>query len=139
MKNKLTEEEKAKIMRNLDAHQEKALRTGKMIIIIIASVNIFLSLTTNLLISFNLLPLIVQIALSFALIAGHIWTRNFFAVGAAINVIINIQLITATAAETELPAWAPVFSWTHLTYSLACCILLFTSKSIRGYMLYKRM
>jgi hypothetical protein len=113
---------------------EKAA-VGKIILIAIAVINIVSTIFTNLILNFNLLALVVQIALSFALMSGVNWVRYLFAVGAGLAAFIT--LIYITTPGVVLPVWMIAYFVLNTIYSIVVCVVLFVSKSVSEY-IYER-
>ncbi len=114
--------------------QARQYRLGKIYIVTIASLNIAMELLGSV-VQFDLFSLIIQTALSIALLAGVSWVRYLFAVGAALSVLLNAALLFNYAAD--IPAAWTVVTIGHMIYSAAACVLLFKSEAI-GEFMYKQ-
>ena len=128
----LAREQKEQMFKEFETKQAKRLRTGKIIVNTIASVNIVMTIFHSTLISFNLFQLISQIVLSFALMFGVAWVRYLFAVGAALGAMLILYILTVGAYFLS-PALI-IFSIVVAAYGIICSVLLFTSKCVSEYM-----
>ena len=127
----LAREQKEQMFIEFETKQAKRLRTGKIIVNAIASVNILMTIFHSIFVSFNLFPFIIQIVLSIALMSGVAWVRYLFAVGAALGAML-ILYILAVGAYFLSPALI-IFSIVVATYGIVCSALLFTSKCVSEY------
>jgi len=136
----LTKEEREQALRDFETKQNKRLSVGKTIVIFIASANVFLSIASAVLIFelVYLIALIVQIALSVALISGITWVRHFLAVRAILNVYNNIRVVLGVSAAFHFPVWVIVVLLAELVYWVASCIVLFVDKNVVEYMYAKK-
>ena len=128
---KLTNEQKEQMIKDFENKQDKMIRTGKIIVIVIASVNIIMTIITFIG-NFNLFSLIIQIVLSIALLSGVAWVRYLFAVSAAMGTIILLYILTS--GEVYLTTPFVIISLVAAAYTVICSILLFTSKCVSEYM-----
>lgn len=111
--------------------QAKQFALGRIIVIVIASVNIFMSLMASV-IHFNAFNLIVQIVLSICLFFGVSWVRYLFAVGAALSVLGNIVLIITALGEGLVLTAA--LSAVYMAYSVVACLFLFRSEAVTEFL-----
>lgn len=131
-----TPEEKQRMIEEHAQKQKRLYTHGKIIVTVIAMVNIVGTIAASFL-SFNLFQLIIQIVLSIALLMGVSWVRYLFAVGAALSCFLSFYLLLATdyslmsASGKALLISYLIFT---LCYSIISCILLFTSKSVSEFL-----
>ena len=127
----LTQEEKQKAIKEFEAKQVRQYKTGKVIVFMIAAINIIMAFISAFT-SFNLLSLIVQVALSIALFMGVSWVRYLFAIAAAMNVIFILFALINTAVG--LPVYLIIISLLIIAYSVASSLLLLINKSISEFL-----
>ena len=117
---------KEQALRNFEIKQERQMRIGRIIVFIIALVNIISSIFSAF-VEFNFISLIVQIALSIALFSGVTWVRYFFAVGTALSAVFGLYALFTTA---ELPIFSVVYVLAITLFSIISSILLFANKCV---------
>jgi len=132
---KLTQEQKEQAMLEFRAGQERRVRVGRRIVLTIAILNIVMSVL-SFFIDFNIISLIVQIALSIALIYGVTWVRYYLAIGFGLSGIGALYI--AGLASVRFPLWAVLFFLAYAIFLFGTCVLLFTSKSVSEYMYAKK-
>ena len=81
---------------------EANLQTGKDLILLIIGCNLFFTLITNLFLSFNLLNIIVQVALCLGLYIGIRWIRWLFILGGVAGMLLTL---TQLMAGMSMPFW----------------------------------
>lgn len=118
--------------------QERLYTRGKIIVFIIASMNI-LSTIITFFTDFNFIKLIVQIALSIALFCGISWVRYFFAIGTGLAFVFCSYMLLSGAAFSTVTVSPEkylllLYLVLNLCYSLISCILLLKSKSIAEFL-----
>ena len=124
-------EEKEQALENHNKKREKKILIGKSIILVIAISNMTLSL-----LSFIIVPggsffsVLVQVALSIALIYRVRWVRWFFIIGPTIATLFFISISTSGAGRVEDEA---ILHLVLLLLSIAIAILLL-SEPVREYM-----
>ena len=127
-----TNEQKEQMMKEFESKQAKMLRTGKVIVIVIASVNIIMTILSSIVGNFNLFSFIIQIVFSIALLSGVAWVRYLFAAGAAIGTVMLLYILMS--GEHYLTPALVIILLVAAAYSIICSVLLFTSKSVSEYM-----
>lgn len=127
----LTKQEREKVLEEFDAKKERQYKAGKVIVVTIALVNIAGTIVSSF-INFNLFTLMVQIALSIALLCGVGWVRYFFAIGAALSSF--LILYTLAYAGSSVPAYLVVITVIYLVYCIISSIILFASKSVSEFL-----
>jgi len=116
--------------------QGRNFATGRIIVYAIAGFNAVGALASAFL-AFNFIVLIVQIALSIALVAGVSWIRYLFAVGAALNALRALLGLFLGLSEGVMTPAFGIVSVFVLAYSVAACILLLRSQAVSDF-LYKQ-
>jgi len=103
----------------------KMENVGKIIVIVIAVVNILLSIFDFDFSEIGVFTLIVQVGVSIALISGQNWARILFIIGLVLSVVISLFSLAEIGFHI-------IFVIT-LVYSVVATALLF-SKSVKEYM-----
>lgn len=127
----LTKQEREKILEEFDEKKERQYKTGKVIVVTIALVNIAGTIVSSF-INFNLFTLMVQIALSIALLCGVSWVRYLFAAGSALGAI--LVLYALAHANSVIPFYLTVIAVTYLFYCIISSIILYVSKSVTEFL-----
>jgi len=135
MENRMTESERQATFEQFDKEQRKIYFKGKIIILVIAILNIVCSIVTCAL-NFNfwtLVALIIQIVLSSALYSGINWVRYLFAAGATIAVFYVFYILgfVYNFNVVRIPNMALYLLF--MAYCIICSIVLFTNKSVSEY------
>ena len=125
----LSPEQKAQIVLESQRKYERDIFIGKTIVIVIAVVNVLLSIGNLIIGAGRLFDLILQIVLSLALLYGRNWARIFFVIGLALFGTIHMNLIQEIGSS--------VFDIVMAIYIIVAIILLF-SKYVREYMDYAK-
>lgn len=124
-------------MQNYTKKLEKSERIGKVLVVIIAVLNL-LAPIANVITDFRLgtlLSLVLAGILSAALFSGVTWVRYLFALGAGINVFYLLFLLLGGALEfTGGHFWVILLMVLQLLYSVAACLLLLFSKSVKEFL-----
>ncbi len=124
-------------MLNYTTKLEKSERFGKVLVVIIAVLNL-LAPIANVVTDFRLgtlLSLVLAGILSAALFSGVTWVRYLFALGAGINTFYMLFLLLGGALEfTGGHFWVILLMVLQLLYSVAACLLLLFSKSIKEFL-----
>ena len=124
--------EKQQVFEQLEKKQKRLYLQGKIIVYCIAIINIIgavVSAFTN----FNLITLIVQIALSIALLCGVSWVRYFFAIGAGLSGFLTLYLLFGHIDFSD-HSGIVIYLVLTLIYSITSCIVLFASKSVSEFL-----
>lgn len=129
----LTAKEKEKALKEFELKQERQYKAGRAIVFTIAAVNIVGSLATAFG-KFNLFSLIIQIALSIALLYGVSWVRYLFAIGAGLSVFIILAVLSGGGMGANVPVYTVVITLAYLAYSIISSIVLFASKSVSWFL-----
>lgn len=128
----LTQEEKQKAIKEFEAKQVRQYKTGKVIVFMIAAINIIMAFISAFT-SFNLLSLIVQVALSIALFMGVSWVRYLFAISSALSVLIILFSFVNISSE-RVPVNVAVVSLIIVAYSVTSTLLLLINKSVSEFL-----
>ena len=143
MEKEYTELEKIQAIKEYEKSQKSLYIRGKIIITVIAVINV-VSAVISAVLNFNVITLVIQIALSIALFCGVTWIRYLFAVGSALSCLMSLFLLlggTMDIAASEPPIAgylyiAYIIFW--LCYSLISTILLFKSKAVTEFLYSQR-
>lgn len=143
---KLTDEQKQRMIEEYRAKQERMHQTGKIIVFTIAIIYIVLSIA-EFIVSMLSIPhsagpltglilifwLIVQIAWSIALCCGVSWVRYLFVIGAVIGAFVIVSdMLLGEILHTSAPAI--VLAAALIVYQIACAAVLFASKSVSEFL-----
>ena len=131
MDDNLTQEQKEKVIENYRNKKSRQFNIGRIIVITIAAINVIMSFV-SFFIQHNFISLIIQIALSIALIMGVAWVRYLYAIGAGLSILITINLLGS--AIDGSPIWLIIFLILELIYSIVSCILLFGNKCVSEFL-----
>ncbi|MBE6885752.1 MAG: hypothetical protein E7486_02285 [Ruminococcaceae bacterium] len=120
--------------------RQELFQRGKIIVIVITVANLFVALL-GFLVDSELLSLLIQIALSAALLSGFSWVRYLFAVGAALSALGDLFVLLGGVDFSANPMMGVLFALL-LVIDMAFCIvssvLLFRSKAVTEYLYTKR-
>ena len=132
---KLSPEEKERAMLEAQLKRERMERTGQIIVITIASVNIIFALITLILGTSCFIVPLWQIAVSIALVYGKTWARILFIIGFGLSIIFTL-FVASQAAGLGLSTGTGlvVFLALSLIYNIVGGVLLFASESVKEYM-----
>lgn len=111
--------------------EEHRLKTGRIIVIAIAGINILTAIAGSL-ISFNLFSLLIQSAASIALINRVRWVKYVFIVGSALSVMVNLAILI-DPYRPNIPPIGIVLGLLNMIFAAASCILLVKSRSVELY------
>lgn len=125
---KITDQEKERLIKEFDARQERQCKTGKIIVFIIATFNIIGSII-SMFVRFNIITLIIQVVLSIALFRGVTWVRYFFAINAALGSLMAFYYLGVNNSAFNI-----MLAVTVVVYQVICSILLFVSKSVSEFL-----
>lgn len=114
-----------------EASQSKRYFVGKVIVMVIASLNILLSIMSSV-VNFNIFLLLIQIALSVALFLGVSWVRYLFAIGSALSAISGLYLLMVVISGQ--PVWITVFLIFAVLFNIVSCILLFANNGVSEFL-----
>ena len=131
----LTDAQKQQMILEYEINQQRRYQTGKVIVWVIAMINIVGSIVNFVLMLTGFFNLLVQIAFSIALICGVAWVRYLFAIGAAIGAV--VVLITIGYVMQGHMGLA-IFLLAYGAYSVICSILLFANKSVSEFLYGQR-
>ncbi len=139
-----TEHEKEEAFLEHKRRQEKLYNQGKLLIIIIAVMQVS-SMLLQLVTGGSAFSLIINGALTVALCFGIRWVRYFLATTNAISLITNLIVLFAfigTPAETPQLIQSRGVVFASLIFSIACCLFisvtLFFSKSVTEFLYAQR-
>ncbi len=106
---------------------------GKIIVFTIAGLNVVSTIVSSF-VEFNLFSLIIQIALSIALVAGVTWIRYLFAIGAALSVIIHFYMLTGGYDSSYMTSGLVILIVIQMAYSVASCLLLLRNNAVKDFL-----
>lgn len=124
--------EKQQALEALEKKQNRLYIQGKIIVFVIAILNI-VSAAASVFIDLNLITLIVQIALSIALLCGVSWVRYFFAIGAGLSAFLSLYLL-CVYMDFSVHLGIAIYLMITMIYSIASCVVLFVSKSVSEFL-----
>lgn len=128
----LTQGEREAILEEMEKRDEKRYKTGKTIVFTIGLTNAAIAVVSFIM-TFNALGLIVQLALSGALIYGIRWVRYLQAVNGIVNALLLFVASMSPGNSGEISTGAAVFLFLAIAYSLATAILLIKHKGVDEY------
>lgn len=121
--------------------REEMYSKGQAIVVVISVINIIGNILTAFL-NFNLLTLIISIALSVALLSGVSWVRYWFAIALAIRAMQILYLLIGGNIDfstgTNLGIVIILLLIIYTAYCIFSCIVLFSSNSVTEYMYSKK-
>ena len=124
--------EKQQALEALEKKQNRLYIQGKIIVFVIAILNI-VSAAASVCIDLNLITLIVQIALSIALLCGVSWVRYFFAIGAGLSAFLSLYLL-CVYMDFSVHLGIAIYLMITMIYSIVSCVVLFVSKSVSEFL-----
>ncbi len=130
------------VLEEAETSQEKLHARGKTIVLIVAIVHI-LGAILSAIVQFNLVTLVVQIALAIALLCGVSWVRYLFAVNAGLSYLTSFYLLFIGTDFTAIPSVIGRFLLgaylvISMLYSVAACVVLFKSKAVSEFLYAQR-
>ena len=131
----ISEKEKEAMIKENNLKIEKRYQRGKILVSVIAICNVVFVLWSNIVGSFNIVGVIIQIALSVALFRGVSWVRWFFVAGSALNVISIIYVLNILfTTGKELPTTLIVISALSAFQSIAGGIILAIDRGVSDFL-----
>lgn len=124
--------EKQQALEAFEKKQNRLYIQGKIIVFVIAILNI-VSAAASVFIDLNLITLIVQIALSIALLCGVSWVRYFFAIGAGLSAFLSLYLL-CVYMDFSVHLGIAIYLMITMIYSIVSCVVLFVSKSVSEFL-----
>ena len=124
--------EKQQALEALEKKQNRLYIQGKIIVFVIAILNI-VSAAASVFIDLNLITLIVQIALSIALLCGVSWVRYFFAIGAGLSAFLSLYLL-CVYMDFSVHLGIAIYLMITMIYSIVSCVVLLVSKSVSEFL-----
>lgn len=126
--------EKQQVFEQLEKKEKGLYLQGKIIVYVIAIINI-IGAVVSAFTSFNLITLIVQVALSIALLCGVSWVRYFFAIGSGVSGFLALYLLLRHIDfSIQSGIGIVIYLVFTLIYSIASCVVLFMSKSVSEFL-----
>ena len=130
------------VLEEIEVSQEALYSRGKTIVAIIAAVHIVGAIISAF-VQFNLISLVVQIALAIALLCGVTWVRYLFAVNAGLSCLTSFYLLFMGTDFTAIPSsigrlLLGAYLVISMLYSVAVCIVLFKSKAVSEFLYTQR-
>lgn len=137
----VTAEEKQRLIEKHNKSQKRLYMRGKIIVYIIAIINLVDTVITAFT-NFNLIVLIISLALTIALLCGVTWVKYFYAITYTLCYIIylyalsskELQLMEDGSNKTTLIVRLVILT----CYTIVTSIVLFKSKAVSEYMYAKR-
>lgn len=137
MEEEYSASEKQQVIEELEKTHQRLYLQGKIIVFVIATINAVGTIVSAFL-NFNLVTLIVQIALSIMLLCGVPWVRYFFAIGAGMSSFLSLYLLFTDLNYAGVNSGYVIYLVIMLVYSIASCIVLFASKSVSEFLYTQR-
>lgn len=128
----MSRQEKERVIKEIEQQQKNMYRNGKIIVFIIATMNILASIMAF--IFTYSLTVIIQVPLSMALYGGVAWVRYLFAVGATIGAIQALSILLGGYMGSDTPGLLILFFVFYLVYEVASAIMLLTNKSVSEFL-----
>ncbi|QMV41221.1 helix-turn-helix domain-containing protein [Cohnella cholangitidis] len=128
-----TKEEREREYERYLKRQKRQYAMGKAIVFTIAGINVVSTILSSF-VQFNLFALIIQVALSIALVAGVTWIRYLFAVGAALSVLSHFYVLTGGYDSNLMTAGLAVLIIVQIAYSIAACLLLLINNAVKDFL-----
>lgn len=128
----VTKETREKEFKLYQEKEEKRYRMGRNIVVTIAAANVISTICGSFL-QFNLFSLIVQIAVSIALVAGVSWIRYLFAFGSLLSIVLGFYILTSGYAH-QLSTLILAGVIIQIVFSLASAIFLFKSRCVSEFL-----
>ncbi len=94
--------EKKKMIEEYEKRIIKQYRFGKVAVFTIATLNIIFTILSNIIGSFNILNVIIQISLSVALFMGVSWVRWFFVAGSVLSIGFTLYALMSLLGQGEI-------------------------------------
>ncbi len=138
MEQEYSAEEKQQMIEHYKKSQDRLYVQGKIIVFVIATLNVIGAIGSAF-VDFNIISLIIQIALSISLFCGVSWVRYFFAVGACLSCFYTLYLLLvgidfSTANSNSGKYLLIAYLIFMLIYSITSTIVLFKSKSVSEFL-----
>ena len=94
--------EKKKMIEEYEKRTIKRYRFGKVAVFTIATLNIIFTILSNIIGSFNIFNIIIQISLSVALFMGVRWVRWFFVAGSVLSIGFTLYALMNLLGQGEI-------------------------------------
>lgn len=126
-------------MAEFEARQRRMYERGRVLVYLIAGVNILFSAITPLISGeFNLVRLVVHLLLNIALICGFSWVRYLYIAGGVLSILMVLMSLPQLSQLTQVPVGPVVVLVLVTLFSIVSTALLIFSKSIKEYMYQRR-
>lgn len=127
-----TKEEREREYENYLKRQKRQFATGKIIVFTIAGLNVANAIISAF-VDFNFISLIIQVAISIALVAGVTWIRYLFVIGAALSVFSNLMFLVGWDSSYMTGGLA-ILIVIQIAYAAAACLLLLKSNAVSDFL-----
>lgn len=125
-------------LEKFEEQQKRSYQRGKMLVFLIAGINIAMTILENLFLSFNILQLVIQIGLAVALIRGVSWVRYLYAGSGIFMIIIGILILGNDFMFLEAPSVLVLFLVIYFAYIIGTTAILLFSRSVKEFMYQQR-
>lgn len=129
----VTKEEREQEYERYLERQQRQFKLGRIIVYTIAILNIVAALISAV-VDVNIFSLIIQLALSIALIAGVSWVRYLFVVGAGLSTLFTFIHLLEGLNESYMTGGLAAVLLLQIAYSIASCILLLRSNAVSDFL-----
>ena len=130
--------EKKKMIEEYEKRIIKQYRFGKVAVFTIATLNIIFTILSNIIGSFNILNVIIQISLSVALFMGVSWVRWFFVAGSILNIGVSLYVLMNLLGEWEIYIGYIIFTILSLIQAAVSGGLLAFNKGVSEFLYSQR-
>ncbi len=125
-------EDKAREFELYKQRHDRLYAQGRVITLVIAAVNVVMTIASQFLSGFSFMNLVLQLILSICLVMGVSRVRWLFAAGGALSAGVTLYLIISSAAALS-PGYI-VLLVLLLLYYAASCVLLFAHKGVSEFL-----
>jgi len=130
----LTPEQKQQAMHEAQQKREGIIATGKAIVYFIAIFNIAFSALDLIVGASGIVSLVIQIALSVALMSGRNWARILFIIGMALSAIVSLYALLSYSHTTT----QNFLLFILVIFNVLGTVFLFVSKSVSEFMYFAK-
>lgn len=136
----LSKEQKEELLREYNLKAEKRYKLGKIIVAAIAITNVVITLLSNIIGSFNVINVIIQVAFSVALFMGVRWVKWLFIVGSVLSVLLAFYIFFTSMDILNNTAliWNVTVLIATLIEAVVAGIMLIFSKSVAEFLYDQR-
>lgn len=126
-----SKEEREQLVKDFEVRQRRQFQLGRLIVFGIAGLNVLFVLIAAYF-QFNIISIVLNIAVSIALCFGVSWVRYLFIFSSALNVLRGLGVLIGAADVLTLPVG--LFIAALLAYNVASCILLIKNQAVSDFL-----